>query len=74
MNIHEFIHTVEMQLGIMDTKWLHAAYSHYANIHGALSPIPYNVDIPYLLNKYEADGEKWGIPYEFWVKKSQERN
>ena len=72
--IHEFIHTVEMQLGIMDTKWLHAAYSHYANIHGALSPIPYNVDIPYLLNKYEADGEKWGIPYEFWVKKSQERN
>lgn len=72
--IHEFIHTVEMELGIMDTKWLHAAYSHYAKIHGALSPIPYNVDIPYLLNKYEADGEIWGIPYEFWVKKSQERN
>lgn len=65
--IHEFIHTVEMQAGIMDNMGLHASYHHYANTNGSLNPIPYNVDIPYLLGKYEVDEEVWGIPYEFWV-------
>lgn len=68
--IHEFIHTVELQVeGMNDGIWMHSAMHYFSVKNGAGYPYKYNIYIPYLLNKFEVDnGEYWGIPYDFWLK------
>ncbi len=66
--IHEFIHTVEGIAGIMDNIGLHSALRYAAKKFVGDNPHPYNVYLPFLLNKFKLDnGEYLGIPHEFWL-------
>lgn len=63
--IHEFTHTVEMQLNATDNYGIHNAGRYYNQIHGPIDN-DYVILGPYLRDTYETDEGYVGIPYSFW--------
>ncbi len=68
--LHEFAHTVEMQLSAEDqiaNYGLHKIESLYAQQHGGIFRTDFDVLQDYLTCNFDVSGKKVGIPYEFWM-------
>lgn len=64
--IHEFTHTVELQLQTEDFYGIHAVCDYYVdNIGGANTEFDFLKD--YLRNEFNIGDRNVGIPYEFWT-------
>ena len=63
--IHEFVHTIELQLNAEDDYGLHNAEIYYSQKHGTIIS-DFSILGPYLRGEFESGSGKVGIPYSFW--------
>lgn len=64
--IHEFTHTVEMQLSKKDNYGIHNALS-YLGKEGVTIETEFDYLCSYLRNEFNIGDRNVGIPYEFWT-------
>lgn len=64
--LHEFTHTIEMQLRKEDDYGLHEVAIYYSHKYKPIES-EYIFMCDYLRGNFDVDGRKVGIPYEFWT-------
>ncbi len=64
--IHEFTHTVEMQLESEDNYGIHEAWAYFVE-NGGVVRTEFDYLCDYLRNEFSVGDRNVGIPYEFWT-------